>query len=337
MSSSTSSRHTPTTSGLHPTLDAALGGLDVRLEEELARYRRHRLHQHVAPSPATTAAPSTETAEKTPVSQNNDIVDLTQTTHKPTPQPEHSADRNSQDYLQSSEALLKTLDQSPKPATPASNRPQLTGWYIGTAALLIIAAALVGVSWRPSWAPIAQQPKPSTPPASSPQSAPSGTVPSGSKPLNIEGPNLAETGSGTPQTADAPPAPPTNSTTAEPKPSPQKSPTLAGREPDFFSAILPPQTKPEGNTASRRPLPEPANVAAPPPASDRRYFVLMDYTAEGDIELARLVIGEAYYRRFDDEIKIQMGVFDNPVTAQALVNELKTQGITAKINQPNSQ
>lgn len=335
--SSSASRHTPTTAVLHPTLDVALSSLDVRLEEELARYRRHRLHQHVAPT-TTVSTSSTETTAKAPVGQNNDIVDLTQPTHKPTPQPEQSTEENPQDYLQSSENLLKTLEQSPKPATQASNRPLLTGWYIGTAALLIIAAALVGVSWRPSWVPIGQQPQSSAPPAIPPKSVPSSTVPSDKEPLNIEGPNLAETDSGTPQTADAPPAPPTDSAATAPKPSPQKSPTLAGREPDLLSAILPPQAKPEDNTSeNRRPLPQPANVGDPPPASDRRYFVLMDYTAEGDIELARLVIGEAYYRRFDDKIKIQMGVFDNPVTAQALVNELKTQGITTKVHQPNPE
>lgn len=340
MSSSTSN-HSTETAVLHPTLDVALGSLDVQLEEELARYRRHRLHQHVAPPTTPNPAPEVEPEATALVGHNNDIVDLTQAVQTP-PQSPRPTEENPQDYLKSSEDLLKTLDQSSKPqaATP-NRRPQLTGWYIGTAALLVVAAGVIGVAWQQSRVPVVQQATAPDSPSPSSVAPPSDGATPSSEPLDIAGPNLAEGDSGTPPVADAPPAPPTDSATAEPKPSPQKSPTLPGREPDLASAILPPEVKPDAETpaqtpSNRRTLPEPANVGAAPPESDRRYFVLMDYTAEGDIDLARLVIPDAYFRRFgEDEIKIQMGVFDNTVAAQALVNQLKTQGVTAKIHQPN--
>lgn len=347
---SPASNPSPETPVLHPSLDVALSSLDVQLEEELARYRRYRLHQHVAPppppplpTPTPAAAPEPDTT--IPVGKNddlNDIVDLTQGVQTSPPPASRPADQTPQDYLKSSEDLLKTLDQAPQPqaATP-NRRPQLTSWYIGTAALMVMAAGVIGVAWQQSR--VAVPPQATAPESVAAPSASSRTedaTPS-SEPLDIAGPNLAESESGTIPTADAPPAPPTATAAAKPEPSPTKSPTLPGREPDLASAILPPDVKPDGAAptdapANRRDLPEPANVGSAPPASDRRYFVLMDYNAEADLDAARQAIPDAYFRRFgDDQIKIQMGVFDTTSAAQALVNQLKTQGVTAKIHQPN--
>ncbi|MGB0563650.1 MAG: SPOR domain-containing protein [Spirulinaceae cyanobacterium] len=338
--SSSSPRHTTRPSELPPPLEVALSSLDVQLEAELARYRRHRLHQHVAPSPPA-ETPAAAPTEANAVGQNNDVVNLTQSTApaaQRSAEPTASQSANSeppQDYLQSSEQLLKTLDKTPKSALKTTKQPQLTGWYVGAAALLIVAAALVGISWQQSRLQVTQQPAAETD-ANTPMGSPATpTEDAAQEPLDIDGPNLAEPPNGE-AASDAPPAPPSDAT-AQPQPSPAASPTLPGREPDLASALLP--ESPPAQSAPPNGAPEnttfnPANIAPPPPANDRRYFVVVDYLSETDLVRARTGVSEAYPRRFANENKIQMGVFENPADAQALVNRLQGQGIVAKVHQP---
>ncbi|MEM8641434.1 MAG: SPOR domain-containing protein [Cyanobacteria bacterium P01_G01_bin.54] len=333
--------------GLPPILEVALGSLDIQLEAELARYRRHRLHQHVAPTP--TAPPSPSTATEPHRGHNNDVVNLTQSTTAMERDSASQAARQNpsqdppQDYLQSSEQLLKTLDKTPPSTQTTAKRPHLTGWYVGTAALLMIAAALVGISWQRSRLQLAQQ----TPSATEVEIPTSSSAPptdiAEREPLDIDGPNLAVP-PGEAEPTDAPPAPPANATTPQPQASPANRPPLTNQKPNLVTALLPESPQLQSPTATQAPdsqsldnaapTPNPANVAAPPPANDRLYYVLMDYTADTDLTRARLAVQDAYPRQFSHGLKIQMAAFDNSADAQDLVNRLQAQGIVAKVHQP---
>lgn len=351
------SQHSPAQYPLHATLEVALGSLDVQLEEELARYRRQRTHQHVAnaPSPQLDAAiastaPEPKTSPKAVpptthppanTGENNDIVNLTQPAATQLPSPTDDAP---QDYLQSSEALLKNLEQSsPSPTAEPTPEPQfkLTWWHMGTALISGIAVTLlIGLSIRQ--AQVAQQPSSGDAPtrSSSSESRASDTAsasPESREPLDLDGPNLAESDRDETETPPAPPSP--ASTGSESTASPAASPVLPGREPDL-SAILSPTNPQASPVETDEPSdeaenqPDPANVAAGPPANDRFYHVILDYSGESSLTQAQTAVEGVYLRKFPDGIKIQMGAFDSVEGAQTLVNRLKTQGMNAKIYEP---
>lgn len=346
------SQNSPTQYPLHAALEVALGSLDVQLEEELARYRRQRPHQQVvstaqsaaiAPNPAEpNHSPPPETATTT--GENNDIVNLTQTAAQQTTSPAHEPP---QDYLQSSEALLKNLEQSPTSPTSPTPPPttvtpfKLTWWHMGTALMLGIMATLVGLSIRQTQ--VTQQPSSGeSPTRSSPNVSQSPATTSArsepSEPLGLDGPNLTESDR---DVADTPPAPPSaTSTDSASTDSVSPSPVLPGREPDLSSVLLPTNPQASPAEADETPdetdnlAPDPANVAAGPPANDRFYHVTLDYGGASSLAQAQGAVEGVYLRKFPDGIKIQMGAFGSVEDAQSLVNRLKAQGMSAKIYEP---
>ena len=64
------------------------------------------------------------------------------------------------------------------------------------------------------------------------------------------------------------------------------------------------------------------------------YYVVTDYTGDPSLEEARTAIDDAYVRNFEVGARIQMGAFNTPEGAAAMIEELENQGIQAEIYEP---
>jgi hypothetical protein len=62
--------------------------------------------------------------------------------------------------------------------------------------------------------------------------------------------------------------------------------------------------------------------------------VVTDYTGDPSLEEARTAIDDAYVRNFEVGARIQMGAFNTPEGAAAMIEELENQGIQAEIYEP---
>ena len=316
----------PKSVALHPTLDAALGCLDVDVDRELARYRRQR-QQHESVAPAATAMATRVSIPVAPASQDHDIANYTQSPSPPT------ESNSPQTYLQSSEQLLNTLkdaDQTPAPPAKPKQKRGLSPLALAAMGLVAITLALLG------WAiygpdPFAPEPI-SEAPEASPPSPPAERGANGS-PLDLDGPDLAT--EETP-TASAPTLPAPDGENGEPDAAP--SPAIPGRPSDLTSALLPdpnsPIPVPEPSLPPAEPPPETLpNVATAPPSNDPYYYVLVGYEGEASLREARGAIPDAYLRQFPQGIRIQMGAFDNAADAQRLVNALQSRGLVGEVHQ----
>jgi len=306
---------------LHPTLEAALGCLDVDVDRELARYRRQR-QQH---EPAATATAVAIAAPAPAPSQDHDIANYTQAPRPP------AEGQSPQTYLQSSEQLLNTLKQDDVPGTPATKPAQKRGLSplaLAAMGLGVITLALLG------WAfygpdPFAPEPISEAPPEASPSSP--GALDANGAPLNLDGPDLATEETPTTSTLPAP-APEAG------EPEPAASPAIPGRPSDLTSALLP---DPNSPIPAPEPSPTPAappteaipNVATAPSGNDPYYYVLVGYDGEASLREARGAIPDAYLRQFPQGIRIQMGAFDNAADAQRLVNALQSRGLVGEVHQ----
>ncbi|MEA5419959.1 hypothetical protein VB712_12070 [Spirulina sp. CCNP1310] len=310
---------------LHPTLEAALGCLDVDVDRELARYRRQR-QQH-EPAATTTAVAIAAPAPIPAPSQDHDIANYTQPPRPP------AEGQSPQTYLQSSEQLLNTLKQDDSPGTPAAKSAKKRGLSplaLGAMGLGVLTVALLG------WAfygpdPFAPEPISETPLAPTESPSSSRELDANGAPLNLDGPDLAT--EETPTTS-ALPAPEPEA--GEPAPAP--SPAIPGRPSDLTSALLP---DPNSPIPAPEPSPTPAappretipNVATAPPSNDPYYYVLVGYDGEASLREARGAIPDAYVRQFPQGIRIQMGAFDNAADAQRLANALQSRGLVGEVHQ----
>jgi hypothetical protein len=252
--------------------------------------------------------------------KDNDIANYTQTPQRPP-----DAATSPQEYLASSEKLLKTLDGEPTPKP--KRKPWLNPLNVGAIAMLGVAIALIVFALR--------EPAPVAEPADAGDDATTATVPSevgpSGEPLDMTGPDLADD--------DDDPNP---DSTAEPDPDAADAGDAAapipGRPSDLTSALLPdpnspipsPDATPAAPELDEETLP---NVASAPPANDPYYYVLVTYTGEASLQQARSAVSDAYLRRFPQGIQVQLGAFDNAADAQRLVNAVQTQGIVAQIYQ----
>ncbi len=64
------------------------------------------------------------------------------------------------------------------------------------------------------------------------------------------------------------------------------------------------------------------------------YYVVMDYQNEESLWKAREVVPDAYLREYPIGVKIQVAAFEDEPSAQAMVEQIKKQGSTAKIYKP---
>lgn len=75
------------------------------------------------------------------------------------------------------------------------------------------------------------------------------------------------------------------------------------------------------------------STAAPAQAAPN-YYVVTDYTGDHSLSNARSAVGEAYVRNFPAGARIQMGAFEQQSSAEALVQDLQQQGISAEVYHP---
>ncbi len=64
------------------------------------------------------------------------------------------------------------------------------------------------------------------------------------------------------------------------------------------------------------------------------YYVVMDYQNDESLWKAREVVPDAYLREYPIGVKIQVAAFEDQASAQAMVEQMKKQGITGQIYKP---
>lgn len=120
-----------------------------------------------------------------------------------------------------------------------------------------------------------------------------------------------------------------------PQPEPEP-PAPAVEEPQ--AAAPPPVYEPPA------PAEPPASTQAPAPSAASStqesaaasggaydYKVVTEYRGDPTLEQAQEVVPDAYVRNFSDGARIQLGAFDDPAKAEALVEDLQKQGIEAEV------
>ncbi|TVQ20392.1 MAG: SPOR domain-containing protein [Leptolyngbya sp. DLM2.Bin15] len=379
---------------LHPLLQAALLGLDTELDQELARYRRQRsLKPRRSPRPvqrpvhepqgraelpalaASTAALATGLQPRqTPASPERAIAPTPAALA--TPGNHHLDAPVPDDYMESSEELLRSLADEAPPSQPVYEADDdepgliaslLTPLGIGSMLLLLLSSATLGyVILNPSLVGL-----PRLGQWGSDRPTAEGVV-SPSSQGGIPNPNLAEeefvnlgldtlstlprTGQPTPQVS----LPPTNATTPAPSTTATAVPSAIADQlqPDLTASVVvesdpsdvvyvpdpapvaqPAPAAPAPVVQQPAPAPAPApEVAAAPsaaPAPSNYYYVVTDYSGDRSLEDARQAVGDAYVRNFPEAgAQVQFGAFSDPDRAEALLNELASQGISAEIYRP---
>lgn len=145
-----------------------------------------------------------------------------------------------------------------------------------------------------------------------------------------------------------------------PSPSPIPSATTQPSTPAPDSNLTPPSPLPSGpgmNNLTNElipdpvpPTPKPAPPVTPKPATgaatkpktepvqaqDGFYYVVTPYNGERSLEKVREVVPDAYVREFKTGAKIQMGALDTPASAQLLAEELRVQGISIQYDTPKA-
>jgi hypothetical protein len=397
---------------INPYLQSVLGCLDINLEAEMNQYRRQRQRsqQWVAPS---TVSPSPRQSVDliSPAADGEAVVSLptsaeTKTrpniefeTRSPNAQlaifsnnaPEQNlssrnGDRNSNNidignsqkspnnYLESSEELLRSLDEEEKSEPQAS--PSLMSSLLTPAGLtfmfvfLLSSIALSYTIINPSiWRQLVfnqgkQNPNLATDPTNKVAESNQEELP---KAPNMASQEFLDLDLSTLSNVKPTPKPiPLPSIKPSVPPIPQgvtgvNLPNLKAPPPanlggtnneglnNLQSALLPkiPPKPVEPKPSAVKPAtPKPATASAattkpsalspgiPIKTQDGYYYVVLDYSNEQSLDMARTVVPDAYIREFPNGVKIQMGALVDAKSAEQLVKELREKGITAKYYQP---
>jgi cell division septation protein DedD len=222
---------------------------------------------------------------------------------------------NPNDYLESSEALLKNVgtarDDQPQPAKVGRSWVIAAG--VGLGLSLVGAYLILNPQLLPRFQAesAAVDPSPAAPPAPTTATLPGPSLDQKEfKDLNIG--NLSQA-----------------------QPSPSANPT-AVTSPGIPSTIAIPSPS--------APLPTPQTAAASPTAaqavpagSDNFFYVVTDYSGEPAFKKAQQALPNAYLVNFKEGTKIQFGAFIDLESAQALIQALKSRGIAATVRQPRPQ
>ncbi len=362
---------------LNPIVKAALSSLDISLEEELKRYERNRTKYKISrPSRQSSASPTGDPeptpAAFTPVESKpeEDLVPASSMIHQPdtTTQERDLADLASsttppEDYLESSEQLLNSLDEAtPVEASKASgNKTFLTPLGISSILMMLAAGALVATALlKPqSFESVSQLFRGETGVPNAEEQEPTAANNSQAeknlpilpdltekelKDLNLEElPNLE--GSSKPAPA---PKSPVNSPQVN-TPTQITTPSVSATDSNLGQVLLPSLQQPPTTQPSLTPLPNPSNIPtaptpvetappvieiAPAPTRSDYYYTLVNYTNSSSLAQARTVVPDAYVRKFAIGNRIQMGAFLSQRDAQRLVDQLKAQGIEASVYRP---
>ncbi|URR35000.1 hypothetical protein NBE99_10175 [Thermosynechococcus sp. HN-54] len=323
-------------------LQAALASLNLSLEAELTQYRCHRMVQAhspfeappvpesaIAPEPSVIPTAAAETASQTVFPVVNSLA----LTPETAPATDERADEGLADPFFEFDPtdLAELLPQSypsdpPAPQTPnptkrpfASTREllkqvrknQQRPWFQRRESnsqhlvqrWLIVVGILAGFSGAALWwfnrrpSPVATSPSPvpSTPTAASP-TPPVGPDMTAREFPDVNRSTLAQLEPATePPTSESPT--PATSPTAGASPTPTASPTPAETE---HTTRLFVEKMPNG-----------------------RYYVLAPYKEPADLEKAQAVVPDAFLVGSGEETKIQLGMFVDEASAQAMVNQLR--------------
>jgi hypothetical protein len=366
-------------------LQNALSSLDVSLENELARYRRLRPRQP-RPRPQIDAqrlqplelfepgrTPPASPQETIPVAEpvvppleiadTSDAPAVSSLVYQPAA-PETEIEKPEppapQEYLQSSEELLRSLKTESSQEKKTVN-PFFTPLGIGSILVLLVSSALLGSAFvdaegfsrlkleqfrgetlgsrgsenldesDPQVAPVnpTQSELPQSPNLASQEFIDLDLGSLSTLPLNEDNPEVVPS----PATAQ-PTQPQAAPTTPEP-------PASSTAESNLTAALLPPGLRPqpveptESNpetTASETTPPE--VEAAPAPTNKSLYFVVVDYTGANSFAKAQEIVDEAYLVELPQGVHIQMGAFPQKSMAENFVNELQEKGFVANVYRP---
>lgn len=335
---------------LPPQLRTALGFLDLDLEDELARYRRHRAICRLTPgirqgSEITVpkravalpeiAAYSSGADTTTNVAQNSlpglpphlklpDAWSDQPPTEAAGAAAEYVTSSDTaappQDFLASSEALLKGLNQRERDSSvpPPQHRPLLTPWRIAAGTIFIVSGVLLYNILQPAESPVLTQ---STAPITAPETEPSPVTPASVAPPSSPVPDLAAE-----EFKDV------NLSNLS-----QLEQQSASTPPSASTAVAPtPATSPAAQPPAPTPAPLGKQITGAPTDPGRDYYyVVVDYVDQAGLTKAQRVITDAYVVNFPEGAKIQMAVFDNLEAAQVLVQSLNRAGVPAKVRQPS--
>jgi cell division septation protein DedD len=325
-------------------LNAAIACLDLSLESELALYR-HRLSQETVALAALPSAESESLALNSLGSTEGSSLLAQEEIHEDVPAEEdltladqgiatievddddtlpesYSAELTAQpkafdqfldpsidDYLQSSETLLKHLNQpaeaEPAPIDKAETPPKRSWVVIGGMTLLILGLLALGgflVMLALRWFSIKPTPNPQA------QIQPS--------PLPTTSLSVGSTPSHTPLPSAAISSPLPSAATDGISPQPSSSASLGG----VAATEGVPLTPSPSNTPT---LPVNPNAS--------RYIVLAIANSPESLQTAQRLVPDAYVVEVNGQKRIQLSALDSLQQAQQMVNELKNQGFPATI------
>ena len=378
---------------LNPTIKAVLSSLDVHLEEELTRFRRQHKGKNPlstngssrvkvdktldlisvkATGGRTDAANGvsmptggTQSEVRSPNQQDIPATDFA-TAEFSTPHSE-AVDTNyaqsapaatfmqPDDYLESSEALLKNLAEPENPLEQKQpERTQdglLSPLGIGSMLLLLLASASLGyVVMNPASVShlnrLFEPQKPKVAENSAKTPAPSGNGLVGGIPNS---PNLASQefddltlrslSTVKPRVASIPsPAPRPQLPVSSPAPLP--SSVASGVPLDLSGSLLPQPLQPTpGGTTTIQPAPginnNQSNAARQSTANarsqDNRYLVVMEYSGSRSLSVARKAQPNAFVVTLPEGRRIQLTAFPTAPLARAKIQQLQSQGIKATL------
>ena len=81
----------------------------------------------------------------------------------------------------------------------------------------------------------------------------------------------------------------------------------------------------------------PTTVTSPAPATGSNFYVIASYTGDASLNKARELVPDAFVRNFDAGARIQLAAFDNQAQAAEQVAFLTEQGITVELFGPTNE
>jgi len=337
---------------LHPVLQAALKSLDLELEVELVQYRCHRAVRSFSP-PVPQAKPDKTSASALGklaiTSKPLELAELgfnrtgsdRNTAHLAAIKEEQSLTEltrhrlNPDGYLESSEALMKNLQQQ---KTFRQSKPARTLLTTGGILAIVLLLSSVGSGYLLLETPQLLD-------SSKPSDSPSPTTASPT-PVATRSPDLAANPTAISPDLSAEEFVKLDLTSLSQVKSPpdkvQSSSPIRPINPGSGSQTT---TAPTQSISSPHPLsqqkqsPRPSGktTKATEVASsqgDGYWYVLVNYTGNSVLQQVQKIVKDAYVRDLPEGKRIQVGAFNDRQPAQELVQALKRAGIAATIRQP---
>ena len=292
-------------------------------------------------------------------------IGLSPNTKAPSPEPETStakgnladpetSDPQPEEYLESSEQLLRSVAQKEAEASQKSRSNKKVLAYVGVGVFSLLLLSGAAVAYVVRYPAVLSQlgldrflkspqngvarTAPPTPPIAASASA---------EPPIPNGPNL--TAEAFPElrvdTLSTLPISPSPSLVPQPLPTSPPGNNAPSQNLGTNQVQLPPppvppspQTTPSPSPVQSSPTPAPVSSTPEEPTKPRKanefYYVLVDYTGAPSLAKAQKIVPDAYIREIPEGRRIQLSAFTTQTQAQALVKELQKQGLSASIYTP---